>query len=122
MAPICALLVDDNGDFLDAAERLLSVTGDVAVIGRATSAIDAFEQVNRLNPDLVLMDWSMPGMSGLEATRYLKSWTTPPLVVLVTVHDAPRYRVAAQEAGADGFVPKSEVHTQLVALLRRLCE
>jgi CheY-like chemotaxis protein len=121
MTPICALLVDDNGDFLDAAERLLGVTGTIAVVGRATSGREALEQVNRLHPDLVLMDWAMPGMSGLEATRHLKNRAEPPLVVLVTAHDAPRYRTAAREAGADGFVPKAEFHTQLVPLIQSLC-
>lgn len=120
MEPICTLLVDDNGDFLDAAERLLSLIGNIAVIGRATSGSEALEQVGRLKPDLVLMDWAMPGMSGLETTRHLKSGAMPPRVVLVTAHDAPRYRMAAQEAGADGFVHKVDFQEQFLLLFREL--
>ena len=120
MDPICTLLVDDNGDFLDAAERLLSLMENIMVIGRATSGAEALEQVRRLKPDLVLMDWSMPGMSGLEATRHLKSGSKAPCIFMVTVHDAPRYRTAAEEAGADGFLPKVHFQEHFSLLMKQL--
>ena len=120
MRPICTLLVDDNSDFLDAAARLLDDIENVAVVGRAASGAEALEQAARLRPDLVLMDWAMPGMNGLEAMRHLKSFEQPPLVVLVTLHDAPPYRAAACEAGADGFVHKAEFHAQVPSLIQEL--
>src|SRR5262249_56452557 len=80
----------------------------VEVVGRALDGYQAMEEVARLSPDLVLMDIAMPGLSGLEVTRRLKTWTSGPLVVLLTLYDTPEYRAAAVAVGADGFVSKAD--------------
>ncbi len=81
------LLVDDSPTFLAAAEGLLAFAEWVKVVGRVSSGREALEQADRLKPDLILMDLSMPEMDGLAATRRLASRPGTPPVILMTVHD-----------------------------------
>jgi len=114
------LLVDDSPEFLESAAYFLSLHPSVEVIGRALSGPDALEMASRLRPDLVLMDWAMPEMTGLEAARRLKAQPGAPRVVILTLHDNPKYRAAAQAAGTDGFISKAEFGAQLPPLIRKL--
>lgn len=81
----------------------------------------ALEQVGPLHPHLVLMDLAMEGMNGLEATRRLKAQENPPRVIILTLHDNPEYRAAAEQAHADGFVAKSDLGEKLLPLIHHLC-
>ncbi|MBI5841863.1 MAG: response regulator transcription factor [Chloroflexi bacterium] len=114
MLPIRILLVDDSAVFLNSVESFLSTDPAVKIVGRALSGRSALEQISSLQPDLVLMDLSMPEMSGLEATRLIKARKDAPCVVILTLHNHPQYRKASQAAGADGFVSKAELGTQLI--------
>jgi DNA-binding NarL/FixJ family response regulator len=121
MPHIRVFLVDDNLEFLEAATNFLKTDPQLEVVGRATSGHEALEQVAALQPDLVLIDLTMPDMSGLEATQQLKSQPNAPRVAILTLHDNPEYRIRAETVHADGFVPKSEVGTQLLPLIHALC-
>ena len=121
MLSISTLLVDDNTSFLDSATRFLEADEQVKIVGRAASGVEAIEQIARLRPDVVVMDVAMPGMSGLDAARRIKSSPHAPLVVISTMHDHPEIRSAATSAQADGFVPKTRLCDELVPLLKSLC-
>lgn len=114
------LLVDDSQEFLDSIANLLSLHPSLQVIGSAQSACAGLEQVEQLQPDLVLMDLAMPGMNGIEATRWLKARAVSCKVVILTLHDHTEYREAAKAAGADGFISKSEIATQIRPLIQAL--
>jgi DNA-binding NarL/FixJ family response regulator len=120
MPPRRVLLVDDNQDFLESAANFLASDPEIEIVGRASSGRCALEQVPVLKPDLVVMDLTMPEMNGLEATRRLKSQPDGPRVIILTLHDNPEYRAAAQEVQADGFVAKSELGLELLPLIREL--
>ena len=120
MPTIRALLVDDYADFLESASQFLSTVPHIQVVGCAHSGSEALQAVDRLRPDLVLMDLAMPGMSGLEATRRIKAQAGAPRVVIVTLHSSPGYRIAARAAGADGLVSKSEFGEDFLPLIRDL--
>lgn len=107
LVSIKVLLVDDSERFLDSAERFLGAVERIAVVGRARSGPEAVALVERLAPDLVLMDLSMPGMSGLEATRLIKQRLGAPRVIIVSLHDGPNH-LAAATAAADAFVGKAD--------------
>jgi glucose-1-phosphate adenylyltransferase len=111
------LLVDDSPHFIESAERFLSEELGITVVGSALSGQDALEQISRLQPDLVLMDVAMPGMDGLETTQQIKAMPSPPRVIILTLYDTPKYREAAQQAGADGFVPKADFGEKLLPLI-----
>jgi DNA-binding NarL/FixJ family response regulator len=117
---IRVLLVDDNPEFLKSAHRFLSLQPLLQVVGGVTSGADALAQIPLLTPHLVLMDWAMPEMSGLEATRLIKAQEDAPRVVILTLHDIPPYRVAAHSAGADGFISKADWSRQLMPLVQQL--
>ena len=120
LAPIQILLVDDAPAVVKVMARLLSRIEGVSIVGKATSGGDALWQTQRLRPDLVVMDLEMPGMNGLEATRRIKALERAPQVVILTLHDDPEYQTAAAAAGADGFVSKSELISQLLPIIQRL--
>jgi len=111
------MLVDDSHEFLDSAVRFLSADPRVMIVGHALSGDDALEQIQRLKPDLVLMDLAMPGMNGLQATSHIKAESSAPYVIILTLYDSPEYRAAAADVGADGFIIKSEFGTQVLPLI-----
>jgi DNA-binding NarL/FixJ family response regulator len=117
MPLVRVLLVDDSRVFLAAAANLLVRHPDIQVIGQATSGEEAVTQVRMLKPHLVLMDWEMPGMNGLQAMKIIKKLTEPPRVVLVSLHDFAEYRAIAAAYGADGFWGKRELCEQVPAML-----
>ena len=117
---IRTLMVDDHAMFLDELAHLLEETRGTNVVGRAASGEDALEQVARLRPDLVLMDITMPGIGGLEATRRLKAEPDAPRVIVLSLNEDPMYRRAALEMGANGFVPKSKLGTALLPMIHSL--
>ncbi len=120
MKPIRVLLVDDSPVFLNSVACFLSTDPAIQVVGRALSGRGALEQVSSLQPELVLMDLSMPEMSGLEATRLIKAQPDAPRVVILTLYDYPPYRAACQAVGADGFVSKAELGMRLVPQIHAL--
>ena len=120
MPPLRILLVDDSPDFLAFVARLLAACPWVDIVGHAHSGQEAREQALRLRPDLVVMDLTMPGMNGLEATRHIKAQPGAPCVVMLTLHDDPYYRTAARDAGADGFVRKPDVSIHLLPVIHGL--
>jgi len=122
MKSVRVLLVDDNERFLESIERYLASLRDVDIIsvGKAMSGEGAIKLCAQLKPDLILMDLAMPRMSGLKATRLIKEAADAPRVIMLTIHEGDEYKKAAREAGADGFVTKSEFAETLVPLVRSL--
>lgn len=120
MARIRTLVVDDNPTFLRSFSRMLSSYAELLVVGEASSAAGAVEQINSLHPDLVLMDMVMPDINGLEATRIIKSKPGAPRIIICTLHDDIRYETAATAAGADGFLAKSALSSSLLLTIRSL--
>jgi DNA-binding NarL/FixJ family response regulator len=120
MNPIRVLLVDDNPDFIVALGRFLSSDVQIEVVGHTSSAKEALEKTSYLNPDLVIMDLAMPEMNGLEATRYFKTQSQPPQVIILTLHENNEYRYASKSVAADGFVVKSELGVELLPLIHSM--
>ena len=120
MSKIRVLLVDDSPEFLKMATQFLATVPEIDPVGVALTGQDALVLAAGLQPDLILMDLVMPQMNGLEATRQIKAQPNAPVVIILTGHDTPEYRSAAATAGADGFVYKPELFTDLLPLMRHL--
>jgi len=120
MTSIRTLLVDVSPDFLEAATRFLSSDPHIEIIGSTLTGENALQLASALKPDLVLMDLAMPGMSGLEAARQIKTLSTSIRVILLTLYDNPEYRAASQAVKADGFVSKSEFGVALLPLIHAM--
>ncbi len=116
-ARVRLLLVDDSEEFLRAETAWLGSLPGFEIAGIARSGEEALEAVRRLRPDIVLMDLAMPGLGGFEAIRALKESPAAPPVVAVSLHDSQVIRSEASMAGADAFVPKALLSTQLLAAL-----
>ena len=114
------MVVDDNPVV---AERLASVLAEdprIEVCDRVESGLLAFARVAADRPDAVLMDLEMPGIGGLAAIKRIKELVGPPAIIAVTLHDTDEMRARASAAGADAFVPKSRVGTDLLPALQSL--
>jgi DNA-binding NarL/FixJ family response regulator len=104
------LLVDDNERFLDLSRDFLeSECKGVEVIGMAGSGREALGLLAETQPDLLIIDLAMPDMSGLELTEEVRSMLPGVPIIILTLFDSPRHRQAAIDAGADAFVPKTEM-------------
>lgn len=120
MSLIRTLVVDDSFVFLNSILSFLSAIPYLEVVGSARSGLEAIAQVEQLLPDLVVLDFEMPGMSGLEATRLLKLRDNAPRIIMLTMHDDSAYQELAMQAAADDFVSKWQSDTELVPAIDRL--
>jgi DNA-binding NarL/FixJ family response regulator len=117
---LSVLLVDDHEGFLNAAMRHFRNVPWVAVVGRALDGRQAVELTETLRPHVVLMDLSMPGMGGLQASRLIKAQSDPPYIVIASHFDDAEHREHAARAGADAFVSKLSYVQEVMPILERL--
>lgn len=99
------VIVDDQEHFRQLARALLEEDG-FAVIGEAGDGSAALETVRRLQPDIVLVDVRLPDRNGVDIARLIRSWRSPPVVVLTSTAD---YHREASACGAAGFIPKAQL-------------
>ena len=113
MNPVRVLLVDDNADFLTGVAGWLGTDSRWELVGTARCGREALDAARRLRPDVVLLDATMPDLSGFEVTRRMKAAPHAPHVVVLTLQDSEVVREEAAAAGAEGFVAKSAVTERL---------
>jgi len=112
------VIVDDSRRLLDAITAFVSRRG-VSVVGSFDDAATALESIPALTADVVVIDLRMPGISGLDAIPRLREALGATGIVVMTFLDTPGYRRAAMAAGADEFVGKAAVETDLLPAIRR---
>ena len=88
--------------------------GDWEVVGEAGDGLEALDKANSLQPDIVLLDVTMPKMHGLEVCRRLRQKADGPEIVIVTQHDSPHMMREALDAGARGYIVKSNAGRDLL--------
>ncbi|MGH3006292.1 MAG: response regulator [Gaiellaceae bacterium] len=103
------LIADDQVPFATMLESILADEEEVEVVGRAANGREAVELAAELQPDVVLMDITMPVMDGLEATRRIRESDSAARVLVLTESDLRGDAVRAERAGADGYVPKTRI-------------
>lgn len=111
------VIVDDSSTFLRTVCSFLDHHAAVEVIATAENAPAALLLVEKLRPDLVLMDLQMPGVNGLDATAELHRRFPATRVIMVTGHDNAELRRASQEVGAEGVVRKDRLAQELPGIL-----
>ncbi len=104
--PITVLVVDDHTIFRQGLRRLLEENPRLKVVGEASEGREAIELTKTLAPQVVLMDITMPGLSGLEATRRVRKANPQTHVLILSVHTDEEYIARALEAGATGYIVK----------------
>ena len=120
MHEIRVLVVDDHAILRDGIRSLLDRQDDMTVIGEAANGQEALAQIGELLPDIVLMDVNMPGMNGLEATRYVKSLYPQVKILILTQHDSQEYIAPLLQAGASGYVLKRSGGRDVVNAIRQV--
>jgi len=105
---IGVLVVDDQAIFRDLARLVLRSTSGFRSVGEAASGEEALEMVDRLKPDLVLVDVRMPGIGGIEAARQIRANRPEAIVVLISIEDPGDLGPAVQDSGALALVRKQD--------------
>lgn len=113
-------IVDDHALLRAGIRALLSQDPDLEIVGEAEDGQDAVRQVAALVPDLVLMDVSMRGMSGIEAVLDIKRRNPQTRVLVLTIHKADEYVLASLRSGADGYLLKDATHDELRVAIRSI--
>lgn len=116
------LTVDDDEIFRRVLRSLLIRDAALNLVGEAENGEDAIRAVSALRPDIVIMDVTMPRLNGLDATRKIKSGSPGTKVVILTVHSEASYEHAARQNGADAFIPKKRLGSELLPTIRHLLE
>ena len=117
---IGVLLVDDHKLVRTGLKLILDETPDIRVVGEASTGEEALERARALKPQVILMDVSMPGIGGLEATRKLAMGLPDARVIVVSVHTAEPYPMRLLEAGASGYLTKDCAGEEIVTAIRRV--
>lgn len=115
--PISVLVVDESEAFLASTVNWIESRSDLRLVGTAHDALEALEALERLSPDLVIVEAVLPGIDGFRLTRRLKAHASDPLVLLVTFHASAAARDEAYAAGADGFLAKGDFSDEFEAIL-----
>lgn len=116
------MLADDHGVLLSGIKLLLSKVEDWEIIGTVSSGEEALEKVGIWSPDLILMDISMPGMGGIEATKQIKEKYPHVKVLMLTMFSEEDYLKKAIKAGASGYVLKKAVDTELISAVKTVLQ
>ncbi|MBM4431001.1 MAG: response regulator transcription factor [Chloroflexi bacterium] len=118
MQKIRVLVVDDHTIVRDGICSLLSLVGDIEIVGEASNGKDALEKLAQLAPDVVLMDIAMPLINGLEATRRIRKEFPHCKVLVLTQYDDREQIFSLIEAGARGFITKVAASSELAMGIR----
>ena|ERR1051326_2470463 len=118
MVNLRILIVEDDPRFRKALRVFLDHQPGWQVVGEGTNGREGIDEAERLKPDLTIMDLNMPELGGLEATREIRRVLPDSAILVLTEHNSVRLICEALEAGAHGYLPKSEVG-QLVSAVRK---
>ena len=113
-SPIRVLIVDDHRLFAEALEAILAGETSIEVVGRARNGAEAVELTLELEPNVVLMDISMPVMDGIEAVREIRAREDGPAVLMLTGSNSRADVDRARQAGAAGYVTKDRIAAELI--------
>jgi two-component system response regulator NreC len=112
------LIVDDQGLLRAGLRALLSAEPDLEVVGEANDGQEALDLAGALQPEVILLDISLPDVDGIEVTRRLKRATPAAKVLIITVHEDNSLLQEAIKAGAAGYIVKRAVESELIDAIR----
>jgi len=118
VATIRIFLVDDNGDMLRELQEELNAEFEIA--GTADNGEEAVREVLRLDPDILVLDITMPAMNGLQVASMLRERHPRTKILFLTIHEEPEYIAAAFSAGAWGYVTKRQLASDLPLAIREV--
>ena len=117
-AKIRILLADDHAVLRAGLRALLNAEGDMEVVGEAANGREAVERAEQIDPDVIVMDLSMPGMGGIDATKQIREKGLHARVLVLTVHAEQQYLLPVLQSGGAGYVLKQAADTELIQAIR----
>lgn len=118
MSKLRIMIADDHKIFRAGIKSIFETEADIEIVGEAGNGREAVEKAAQLQPDLVLMDLSMPEMDGIEATRQIKKAFPGINVIILTVHDDEEFFLPALRSGASGYVVKESEPQELLYAIK----
>src|SRR5574341_1138909 len=118
MSKAKVMLVEDHVVVRQGIKALFADEPDVEIVGEADDGREALQRVSELQPDVVLMDISMPGLNGIEATRQIRQNHPDVKVVVLSMHSNEEYVFQVLRAGASGYVLKQSDSLEILAAIR----
>jgi DNA-binding NarL/FixJ family response regulator len=112
------LIVDDHAFIRRGVQSILQAFPEWELCGEASNGTDAVRLANELNPDVILMDVTMPGMNGIDATRLIRRAHAQIKIVLLTLHESSEILRNGFRAGANGYLLKADAEQELMKALR----
>jgi DNA-binding NarL/FixJ family response regulator len=122
MSDIRILIADDHALVREGIRAMLKIHEGIEVVGEAPDGLEAIKQVEKLQPDIVLMDISMPGLGGLEATLEIRNRYKEVKILILSQYDDPEYVARFLKAGVSGYILKKALGSDLVSAIRAVAE
>ena len=117
---IRVMVAEDHTLVREGIKQLVGLASDLAVVGEACNAEQLLEQLRQTPCEVVMLDISMPGMSGLEAIARIRALSQPPAILMLSMHDEAQMAARALKAGASGYATKDSDPTLLLAAIRKV--
>jgi DNA-binding NarL/FixJ family response regulator len=114
------VIVDDHPLFRKGLEQLIHSEDGFAVCGEANNAPEAMDVIRKLNPDLAIVDLSLPGANGIELIKNIRAEFSKLPILVLSMHDESLYALRALRAGAEGYVMKHEAMTNVIQAIREV--
>ena len=116
------LIVDDSAIVRERLKAMLTEIKELEKISQAKDSREAIRCFKKLNPEVVILDIRIPGVSGIDLLQKMKKSNQPPLVIVLTNYPYPQYRRKCIEAGADFFFDKSNEFNKVIEVLNQLSQ
>jgi DNA-binding NarL/FixJ family response regulator len=120
--PFSIVIAEDHTILREGLKSLLASQPDLKIVGEAGDGLEAIRCVRDLRPDMILLDLSMPRMTGLDAIKEIKRINPDIKIIVLTVHSSEEYILATLQAGADGYVLKEAHSAELQTAIRHVLE
>jgi DNA-binding NarL/FixJ family response regulator len=114
------VIVDDHPLFRKGLEQLIHSDGAFAICGEAGNASEAIDVIRKLNPDLAIVDLSLPGANGIELIKNIRAEFSKLPILVLSMHDESLYALRALRAGAEGYVMKHEAMANVIRAIREI--
>ena len=117
---ITVLLVDDHHLVRRGFRRMLEDESDIVVAGEASDGEEAVEKARELKPDVIVMDFALPGLTGADAARQILKAAPATGILMLSMHAEPNYVRTCLDAGARGYLLKNAIDLELIDAVRRI--
>jgi DNA-binding NarL/FixJ family response regulator len=114
------VIADDHTIMREGLKHLLGAAGDIEIVGEAQNGFEVIERIRDLQFDILLMDMSMPGKSGIELIKQVRAEKPKLKILVLSMHEEQQYAVRAIRAGASGYLTKESATMQLVEAIRKV--